>query len=386
MCLSKRVLKVTPSATLEITSLAKKLKAEGHDVVGFAAGEPDFDTPIPIKKAAITAIKQGFTKYTPSIGTPALRKAISNKFKSENRLSYSPEQIVVSSGAKHCLYNVFQAIAQKGDEVIIPKPYWVSYPEMVKLADAKAVFLKTESKDNFKINPLELKKLLTKRTKAIILNSPSNPTGSIYNKAELIKIAKICVKNKILIISDEIYEKLLYDNKKHVSIGSLDKKVLGITITVNGVSKAYSMTGWRIGYLGAPLAIAKSIKKIQDHSTSNPSSISQMATVAALKLPSKNIEQMRAKFEKRRDYILSRLDKIDKISYIKPQGAFYVFCNISKLSKDSKSFAKKLLEKKKVALVPGVGFGAEGFVRLSFAADIATIKEGLDRIEQWAKQ
>ncbi|MFC1594423.1 pyridoxal phosphate-dependent aminotransferase [Candidatus Omnitrophota bacterium] len=386
MVLSKRVIHVSPSATLEITALAKKLKAEGCDVVGFAAGEPDFDTPEDIKKAAIQAIQEGFTKYTPSIGVLALRELISEKFSAENGISYSPQQIVVGSGAKHCLYNIFQAITQEGDEVIIPKPYWVSYPEMVKLAGATPVALETAAEDGFKLNLENLKSRITKKTKAIIVNSPSNPTGGIYEKGELKEIAELCVKKNIIIISDEIYEKLIYDNKKHVSIGSFNKKVLQQTITVNGVSKAYSMTGWRIGYLGAPLEIAQAIKKIQDHSTSNPASISQKAAMAALKLPAQIIEQMRSQFEERRNYIMSRLDEIEGISYVRPQGAFYIFCNVSKISQDSKEFAKKLLNEKHVAVIPGIGFGQEGYVRLSFAVDIATIEKGIDRLQEWIRR
>ncbi|MFC1703443.1 pyridoxal phosphate-dependent aminotransferase [Candidatus Omnitrophota bacterium] len=386
MYLSKRVLNVSPSATLEVTALAKKLKSEGHDVVNFAAGEPDFDTPQEIKNAAKKAIDEGFTKYTPSIGFPSLREEISLKFKRENGLQYSPEQIIVGSGAKHCLYNILQAIAQENDEVIIPRPYWVSYPEMAKLSAATAVFVETTEKNNFKIQPKDLLGLITKKTKALILNSPSNPTGCIYDAAELKEIADICVNKKILVISDEIYEKLIYDNIKHVSIGSFNDKILQQTITVNGVSKAYSMTGWRIGYLGAPLEIAKAIKKIQDHSTSNPASISQKAALQALQLPAEQIEQMRSEFEKRRDYILSRLDGIKNIAYCKPLGAFYVFCDISKISNDTKNFAKKFLEEKKVALIPGIGFGKEGWVRMSFATNLENIEKGMDRLEAWVKQ
>lgn len=289
MNLSQRVREISESPTLAITSRVKQLKKDGFDVINFAAGEPDFDTPQEIKQAAIKAINDGFTKYTPSTGIPELKKAISEKFRNDNSIEHRTDQIIVSSGAKHSLYNSLQAVLDKGDEVVIPKPYWVSYPEMVRLAEAKPVFLETEVRNNFKIEPKKLEKAITKKTKALILNSPSNPTGVIYSKEELKDIADICVKNKIIVISDEIYEKLIYDNQKHVSIASLGKDIYDLTITINGVSKAYSMTGWRIGYLGASEEIVKAIKKIQDHSTSNPVSISQMAALAALRMPEEQI-------------------------------------------------------------------------------------------------
>ena len=383
---SQRLKEISESPTLAITSRVKQLKKDGHDIVNFAAGEPDFDTPQEIKLAAIEAINNGFTKYTPASGMPDLKKAVSERFKNNNLLDYDPKQIIISSGAKHSLYNAIMAIADKDDEIIIPSPYWVSYPEMVRLASAKPVFLNTTAEDSFKINPEKLEKAITKRTKAVILNSPSNPTGVVYSSDELKEVSKICVKKKIYVISDEIYEKLIYDSKKHASIASFGKDIFDLTITINGVSKAFSMTGWRIGYLGAPEEIAKAINKIQSHSTSNPASISQMAALAALKMSEDEIVKMRREFEKRRDYMTQRLDKIKKLSYIKPQGAFYIFCNISETGMKSDDFAKRLLEDKKVAVIPGRGFGRDDYVRLSFATDLDSIKKGIDRVEQWLKQ
>ena len=386
MRLAQRVQNIKKSLTLEITARAKKLKQDGFDVINFAAGEPDFDTPGFIKKAAIQALKDGFTKYTPATGISELKEIISKKFKKENQLDYPSSRVVVSSGAKHCLYNIFQALTEKNDEVIINSPYWVSYPEMVKLSDATPKFLQTRQEDSFKINLKELKKIITDKTKAIIINSPSNPAGVIYTKSELQQIADFCVSSKIFIISDEIYEKLIYDSKKHISIGSLGKKVLDWTITVNGVSKAFAMTGWRIGYLGGPPEIISAISKIQSHSTSNPASISQKAALEALNNNGSWTERIRLEFQNRRDYICERLAKIPKISFIRPQGAFYVFCNISQIGLDSVSFSKKLLEDENVAVIPGIGFGWDDFIRLSFATDVESIKKGMDRFEKWLKQ
>lgn len=386
MNLARRVKDVLGSPTLALTSKVKQLKKEGFDVINFTAGEPDFDTPKEIKQAAIDSINKGFTKYTPSTGTQELKEAICEKFKKDNSLDYSPDQIIVSCGAKHSLFNIVEALIERDDEVIIPSPFWVSYPEMVKLAEAKTVFLETEPQNNFKIDFKKLEKAITKKTKAFVLNSPSNPTGSVYSRQELEKLAKICVANKIFVISDEIYEKLIYDNQKHFSIASLGKDIYDLTITVNGMSKAFSMTGWRIGYLGASLEITNAIKRIQDHSTSNPTSISQVAALAALKMSENEVIKMREEFQKRRNYLIERLDKIKKLSYIKPQGAFYLFCNISQTKMGSHEFAKKLLEDTKVALIPGKDFGRDDFVRISFATDLESIKKGMDRIEQWVKQ
>lgn len=386
MKLAQRIQNVAGSLTLEITARAKKLRQEGFDVINFAAGEPDFDTPDFIKDAAIKAIQQGFTKYTPTSGIIELKEAISRKFKVENNLSYLPSQIVVSCGAKHSLYNLVQVLAEDGEEAIIPSPFWVSYPEMVKLACAKPVILETKPQENFKINPVALKKVISKKTKLLILNSPSNPTGIVYNREELEKIAEICVKNKIVIISDEIYENLIYDGKKHESIASLGKEIYDLTITVNGLSKSFSMTGWRIGYFGAPEEIASAVSKFQDHSTSNPASISQKAALAALESENDWKEKLCREFQARRNLMLACLERIPQLSYVKPEGAFYVFCDISRIGLDSNAFAKKLLDEEKVAIIPGAGFGFDNFVRLSFSTSQEKIKEGFKRLSRWVKQ
>lgn len=383
--LAKRVLKISPSSTLEITARAKLLRQRGCDIVGFGAGEPDFDTPEFIKEKAIKAIQEGFTKYTPSTGIPELKKLISLKFKKDNNLEYAPEQIVISCGAKHSLFNIIQAIVDEGDEVLIGLPYWVSYPEMVKLACGTPIIIKTDPKNNFKISVGDLKKITNKKTKLLILNSPSNPTGVVYEKKELELIAEFCVKNKIYVISDEIYEKLIYDNEKHFSIGSLGKEIYDLTFTVNGFSKSFSMTGWRVGYLGGPEKIVKAISNIQDHSTSNPCSISQKAAMAALEMPSDWQENMRLEFQKRRNFIMQQLDALN-LPYIKPQGAFYIFCNISKFGLDSVTFAKRLLEEGEVAVIPGEGFGCNDYIRLSFATSIEQIQKGFEKIKIWLKK
>ena len=386
MKVNQRIKVLVGSTTLAITAKAKELKSQGHDVVNFAAGEPDFDTPDFIKQSAIEAIQKGFTKYTPSVGTVELRQAISAKFKKDNNLEYTPNQIVVSCGAKHCIYDLIQVIADVGEEVIIPAPYWVSYPEMVKLSGATIKVVATSARNHFKITAKELGSAVTKNTKILIMNSPSNPTGMVYSKDELQGIADICVKHNIFVISDEIYEKLIYTNEKYVSIASLGKEIYNLTATVNGVSKAYSMTGWRIGYCAANQEIIDYVKKFQDHTTSNPSSISQQAALAALKAPEESIVAMRDIFLKRRDIMTEALKQIPQISCVVPQGAFYVFCDISKLNMKSTLFAEKVLDEVKVALIPGDGFGAEGYVRLSFATSEAQIKEGIKRIGEWVKR
>ncbi len=386
MKLAQRIQNVVGSLTLEITARAKKLCQEGFDVINFAAGEPDFDTPDFIKDAAIKAIKLGFTKYTPTSGIIELKQAISRKFENENKLSYTPTEVVVSCGAKHSIYNLIQVLAEEDDEVIIPSPFWVSYPEMVKLAQATPIILNTLPKENFKVNISSLKKAITKKTKLLILNSPSNPAGVIYNREELEKIAEVCIQNKILVISDEIYEHLIYDGEKHESIASLGKEIFNLTITVNGLSKSFSMTGWRIGYFGGSEEIASAVTKFQDHSTSNAASISQKAALAALLSEDGWREKLRREFQERRNLMLSCLDKIPALTYIKPKGAFYVFCDISKTGLDSNAFAKKLLDEEKVALIPGAGFGFDNFVRISFATSQDKIKEGFERIARWVKQ
>ncbi len=379
---NRRIKDVVGSTTLAITARAKELQAQGHDVVNFGAGEPDFDTPDFIKEAGIKAINSGFTKYTPSIGTQDLREAIAAKFQKDNGLLYKPNQIVVSCGAKHSLFNIIQVLVDDGDEVIFQSPYWVSYPEMVKAAGGKSVIITTNDSTGFKITADLLKKHVTSRTKLLILNSPSNPTGVMYSQEELAQLAKICVEHKIYVISDEIYEKLVYDNIKFCSIASLGKEIFDLTITVNGVSKAYAMTGWRIGYAAGALEIMEYIKKYQDHSTSNPTSISQVAAVAALGAAHDTIDSMCQVFKGRRDLILQCLDQIPQITYIRPQGAFYVFCNVSKVG-DGASVAKQMLDDIKVAVIPGDGFGAPDYIRLSFATSEAKIKEGISRIGKW---
>ncbi len=383
MKLAKRVCGINESVTLQITSKAKKMVKEGIDVASFAAGEPDFDTPEHIKTAAIKAISDGFTKYTPSSGMPELRDAIASKFKKDNSLDYLPSQIVVSNGAKHSLYNTFQTICDSGDEVLIPAPYWLSYPAMVLMADAKPVIVETSSVNDFKVTEKDILSKITRRTKCIILNSPSNPTGSVYDRSELQVIAKIAVERDIMVVSDEIYEKLIYDNKKHVSIASLGKDMYDRTVTINGVSKSYSMTGWRIGYAAGPKEIMTAMGNLQSHATSNASSISQKATIEAMTSDQRFITEMKSEYEKRRDYMMSRVSAFKNVSYVRPEGAFYLFCDISKTGKDSVALASELLTDAHVAVIPGEPFGASDHIRLSFATNMETIKKGMDRMEEY---
>ena len=379
---NRRIKDIVGSTTLAITARAKELAAQGHDVVNFGAGEPDFDTPDLIKKAGIKAIENGMTKYTPSIGTQDLREAIAAKFHKDNGLVYKPSQIVVSCGAKHSLFNIIQVLVDDGEEVIFQAPYWVSYPEMVKAAGGKSVIIPTNASTGFKITPDLLKKHITPKTKILIINSPSNPTGVMYHKEELAKIAEICVAHKIYVISDEIYEKLIYDTNVFTSIASLGREIFDLTLTVNGVSKAYAMTGWRIGYAAGALEIMEYIKKYQDHSTSNPASISQVAAMEALKSTPESIDQMCQVFKKRRDLMLQCLDHIPKLSYIRPEGAFYVFCDFAKVG-DATVIAKQMLDDVKVAGIPGDSFGAPSYIRFSFATSDARIQEGIARVGQW---
>lgn len=386
MKISRRIEKVKESPTLAITAKAKEMKRQGEDVVSFGAGEPDFDTPSHIKAAAVKAIESGFTKYTASSGIPELKKAICEKFAGDNGLSYDPSQIVVSCGAKHSLYNIFQVICDEGDEVVIPSPYWVSYTEMVKLAGGVPVILETEEADGFKVKPDALKKVITKKTAAFILNSPSNPTGCVYSRPDLESIADILISGKVTVISDEIYEKLIYDGEKHVSFASLSKAAYDLTFVVNGMSKSYSMTGWRIGYLAAPTReLAAAVGRLQDHSTSNPVSFAQKASLEALKGDQTCVVQMVAEFAKRRDYMVGRINSMKGISCIEPKGAFYLFCDISKTKMGSFDFSKKLLEEAKVAVIPGEPFGCRTHIRLSFATGMDEIKKGLDRLDNWLK-
>lgn len=394
MYLSEKAKGIKASTTLAIDSKFKAMKAEGIDVVGFGAGEPDFDTPDYIKKAAIAAIENGQTKYTPAAGTMELRKAVAEKFLHENGLSYEPSQIIISNGAKHSLVNAFMAILNPGDEVIVPAPFWVSYTEMVKLADGVPVVVAATEEENFKISVQALEKALTDKTRAVILNSPSNPTGMVYTEEELKAIADFVVAHDLYVISDEIYEHLIYEGK-HISIASFGEEIKARTIIINGVSKTYAMTGWRIGFAAAPAEIAKVMANVQSHASSNPNSIAQAATVAALSGGREEIETMRKAFCERRNYMVERINSINGVSCKKPQGAFYVLMNISglkgktlagKLIQSSDDFAEVLLNDAKVAVVPCSGFGADDFVRWSYAVSMETIKEGLDRLEAFLQK
>jgi aspartate aminotransferase len=392
--ISERVKAVKPSPTLAIDAKAKSLKQQGVDVINFGVGEPDFDTPDNIKGAAVKAIKDGFTKYCPVAGTPELKNAIIEKLKRDNGLEYKPEEIIVSCGAKHSLYNLFQTVLNKGDEIIIPAPYWVSYTDMAILAGGEPVIINTGDKNHFKITPQTLEKVINSKTKAIVLNSPSNPTGATYSKEELEAIAEICVKSNILIISDEIYEKLAYDKFQFTSIAQISKKAKDITVVINGVSKAYAMTGWRIGYAAGAKEIVSGMEKIQSQSTSNAASISIKAAVEALNGPQDDVEMMRKEFEKRRNYIVERLNNIKGVSCLKPSGAFYVFPNISallgktyggKVINTDMEFADYLLDKARIAAVPGSAFGTQGYIRISYATSLKNIEEGINRFEESLK-
>lgn len=395
MNLSKKFLGISPSPTLSIDAKFKQMKADGLNVVGFGAGEPDFDTPQHIKDAAIKAINDGMTKYTPASGIIELKKAVCKKLKEDNNLDFDASQIVISNGAKHSLMNVFGAVLNPGDEVIIPAPYWVSYPEMVKLNDGVPVVIYSDESTHFKITAEQIEEKITDKTRAIVLNSPSNPTGMVYTKEELKKIAAVCVKHSIYIVSDEIYEHLIYDGNKHFSIAELGDDVKNLTIIVNGVSKTYAMTGWRIGYTASNPTIAKIMSNVQSHATSNPNTIAQYAALAALEGPKEELEKMIAEFSKRRDYMYERIQKIKNVSCLKPNGSFYIMMNISKVFGKSYNgrkitnadeFAEMFLEGKLVAVVPGTGFEAPDFVRWSYATSMENIKEGLDRLESFLSE
>ncbi|PYK02706.1 MAG: aspartate aminotransferase [Verrucomicrobia bacterium] len=385
MEISERAAQLTPSLTLSIDSKAKAMKAEGIDVCGFGAGEPDFDTPEHIKTAAIAALQAGFTKYTPSAGIPELRQAIAEKLTADNGLTYRAGQVIVSNGAKHSCYNAILATCQPGDEVIIPAPYWVSYPDMVRLVGAEPVIVPTMERNNWKMRAEDFENAMTPRTKMLIMNSPCNPTGSVYTQEELEAIVEVARGEDIYILSDEIYEKLVYDDAKHVSIASLSKEAYDLTITVNGFSKSYAMTGWRLGYLAAPEAVAKAVDSIQSHTTANPSSFSQRGALAALKGDQQSVADMREEFDMRRNYMLDRLSKIPNVTAVKPQGAFYVLVNVSQLGLTSQNFADRLLSKSNVAVVPGAAFGDDRTIRLSYATSIDIIKKGLDRFQDFCR-
>ena len=389
--ISNNLKRIKPSPTIAVTQKARELRAAGKDVVGLGAGEPDFDTPINVKNAAIKAIRDGDTKYTAVDGTPELKKAILKKFKRENKLNYKLDEITVGTGGKQVLYNTFMATLNKGDEVIIPAPFWVSYPDMVLLAGGKPKIVKCDEKDGFKITPAKLKAAITKRTKWIILNSPSNPTGSGYSKSEIQKLAKVLIKNKkVHILSDDIYEHVKYDNFKFFTIAQISK-LKSRTLTMNGVSKSYAMTGWRIGYAAGPKEIISAIRKIQSQSTSNPSSISQAAAVEALNGKQDFIKKRAKSFKERRDFVVKSLNNIDGISCLKPNGAFYVFPNCkkllnkrTKLKKDT-DFVQKLLEKQNVAAVQGSAFGLDGYFRISYATSMAKLKIAMSRIKKFCE-
>ena len=385
MEISTRASQLTPSLTLSIDSKAKAMKLEGIDVCGFGAGEPDFDTPDHIKAAAISALEGGFTKYTPSSGLPELRQAIADKFAADNGLEYRPSQVIVSNGAKHSCYNAILATCERGDEVIIPSPYWVSYPDMVRLAGAEPVIVQTNERHAWKMTAEDFENAMTPRTKMVIMNSPGNPSGSVYTREELEAIVNVAAEEDIYILSDEIYEKLVYDGAQHVSIASLSKQAYDLTITVNGFSKSYAMTGWRLGYMGAPEAIARAVDSIQSHSTSNPCSFAQKGAIAALKGDQQPLSDMHDEFDMRRNYMYDRVSKIPNITAVKPVGAFYVLVNISQLGLTSQNFADRLLSKANVAVVPGAAFGDDRTVRLSYATSIDVIKKGLDRFQEFCR-
>ncbi len=391
LSLSQRSEKVAPSSTLAITAKINSMQAEGIDIVKFAAGEPDFDTPEYIKEATIEALKNGFTKYTPVPGIAELREAIVEKFKKDNAIEYSPSQIIVSCGAKHSIYNILQSICNPGDEIVFAAPYWVSYPEMAKLADATPVVVETTADQNFCMKPEQIENVLSDRTKAIIISSPSNPTGTVYDATMLEQIAELALKHQFYVISDEIYESLLYDNLKHQSIASLDEAVQEITFVVNGVSKAYSMTGWRIGYTAGPEKAIQAMSRIQSHSTSNPTSIAQIGALTALTATQEAVEEMRRAFEERRNVICQRFDEIEGVTYAKPQGAFYIFPDVSahyghsingKTVNGSLDMTAYLLDNARVGVIPGSASGADNHLRLSFATSLEEINRGLDRIKE----
>ncbi len=388
--LSERAKAIKPSATLAIDTKAKELKSQGIDVVGFGAGEPDFDTPENIKEAAIDAIKKGFTKYMPVDGIPELKDAVIEKFKRDNGLEYTRDEIIVSVGAKHALFNIALAMINTGDEVIIPTPYWVSYPEMFGVAGGIPVFVKTKEEENFALKPEAVEKAITKKTKILLINSPGNPSGAVYPKKDLEAIAEVVKKHNIFVVTDDIYEKLIYDGEKFSTIAQA-KDMKSRTLLVHGVSKTYAMTGWRIGFTAGPKEIIKAMKNIQSQSTSNPTSIAMKASVEALRGPQDSVGKMVNEFDKRRKYLVDGLNKIKGIKCITPKGAFYAFPNISALYgkkfkgtiiKNSFDFADFLLNQVKVAVVPGAPFGAEENIRLSYATSLDTIKKGLERIEQ----
>ena len=389
---SKKAMNITPSITLAITAKAKELKGAGVDVVSFGAGEPDFNTPKNIMDAAIKSMEEGKTKYTPTSGIIELREAICKKLKEDNNLSYNSNQIIVSTGAKQCLADAFMAILNPGDEVIVPIPYWVSYPELIKLADGVPVFVEGKEENDYKYTLESLNKVVNDNTKAIIINSPNNPTGTVYSIDELKEIAEFAQKHDLIIISDEIYEKLIYDGKKHVSVASISEDAYNRTIVINGFSKSYAMTGWRLGYAAGNAEVIKLMTSVQSHVTSNTNSIAQYAGVEALNGPKDEIEKMVKKFEERRNLMIDRIKSITGLSIIRPEGAFYVMINLENylgksinenVINNSVDFSRELLEHEKVAVIPGSAFGLDKYIRLSYATSEELILKGLDRIESF---
>jgi len=380
MKLAARISQVSPSLTLAIAAKAKAMQAEGIDVCSFSAGEPDFDTPAHIKAAAKQALDLGKTKYGPAAGEPQLRAAIAHKLQSENGLCYAAENVIVTNGGKQSLFNLMLALIEPGDEVVIPVPYWLSYPEMVKLAGGVPVFVSTDASTGYKITPEQLHQAITPKTRLFVLNSPSNPTGMVYTPAEIQAIAQVVVEQDIWVVSDEIYEKILYDGAEHLSIGSVNPDIFARTITSNGFAKAYSMTGWRVGFLAAPVELIQAVTTIQGHSTSNVCTFAQYGAIAALESPQDCVEQMRQAFAERRQVMLEHLDAIPGLTNAHPDGAFYLFVNISKTGLKSLDFCNALLESQQVATIPGVAFGADDHIRLSYATDTATIETGMERL------
>lgn len=381
--LATRVSQVNPSITLAITAKAKAMKAEGLDVCSFSAGEPDFDTPAHIKLAAKQALDDGKTKYGAAAGEMPLRQAIAHKLKKDNNVDYKPENIIVTNGGKHSLYNLMMALIEEGDEVIIPAPYWLSYPEMVTLAGGKSIIVATTAENDYKITPEQLKQAITPQTKLFVLNSPSNPTGSVYNPSEIKALAQVIIDHDILVVSDEIYEKILYDDATHLSIGAINEEIFKRTIISNGFAKAYSMTGWRVGYIAADINLIKAMTTVQGHSTSNVCTFAQYGAIAALESSQDCVAQMLASFTQRRKIMYSAVESIPNVSAPLPNGAFYLFIDISKTGLKSLEFCDKLLTQEKVATIPGVAFGNDNCIRLSYATDMESINKGMTRISKF---
>ena len=384
--LAARVREVPPSLTLAIAAKAKAMRAQGIDVCSFSTGEPDFDTPDHIKAAAKLALDSGKTKYGPAAGEPKLREAIARKLREENNLPYQAENVIVSNGGKHSLYNLMMALINPGDEVIIPSPYWLSYPEMVKLASGKPVIVPTDAATGYKITPELLAAAITPQTKLFILNSPSNPTGMVYSPAEIKALAQVVVERDILVVSDEIYEKIIYDQTQQISIGTLGPEIFARTIISNGFAKAFSMTGWRIGYLAGPVELIQATSTVQGHSTSNVCTFAQYGAIAALETDQDCVEKMRLAFAERRQIMFDLLNAIPGINCIKPDGAFYMFVNIAKFGMTSLQFSEALLEQQQIAVIPGIAFGADDHIRLSYATDLATIEKGMERLDKFLRQ